>query len=183
MARWVDRLISAVLVVAGFVFGAVLWQQSSARQPLAAETRSTAKASSDEPAYMVGERLRLEGIDFSRASKTLVVFLSSSCQYCIDSIPFYRKLTHDRSHAAGQFQLVIVGIESSERMTGLLRTYQLSADQLVSAPRRTLRVGAIPTVILTDRRATIRRIWVGQQPGPRQAAILGILRSGNLSAN
>lgn len=50
----------------------------------------------------------LPALDFGRSTATLVIFLSSQCDHCTNSTPFYKKLVE--SQREGKERITIVGV-------------------------------------------------------------------------
>src|SRR5882724_7222827 len=54
---------------------------------------STVPTSAKSDARLVGASLNIKGITWSESPSTLVIALSSSCRFCLASVPFYQRLT------------------------------------------------------------------------------------------
>ena len=117
-----------------------------------------------------GSRLSVPGLDFSQGTNTVVVFLRSSCQYCIKSMDFYRVLAA-KATTTSHFRLVVVGSEPVDSVNRFLREHQLKPDEVI--PMHTVRVSisATPTLVLVNERGIIVRSWVGEM-GPAARELL-----------
>lgn len=45
--------------------------------------------------YQNGKQIVLESVNWSKNGQTVLLILSSSCRYCTDSAPFYRRLKQE----------------------------------------------------------------------------------------
>jgi peroxiredoxin len=177
MASWVERTIDIALVLASVTIIGLGIQRVHPPQ-IAESPRVRPSGGLNSATYKPGERLEpLNDVDFSRATRTLVVFVTSYCPYCTNSMEFYRDLSEEESRRANSFQLVIAGPESVESLKTFLTHHQLRADRVVSLVDFA-GVRATPTLILTNRRGIIERIWVGEQGQAGRAAVFAAIRGG-----
>lgn len=125
----------------------------------------------------VGSRLeRLGEVDFSATSKTLVLLVSSSCQYCMDDADFYRALSREVSSAPGTIQFVVVGTEPAETLTGFVRRNFLTPHRIVSVKQSEVQARIVPTILLVDRAGRIQHVWTGEQSKAGEMSILKMIR-------
>ena len=123
----------------------------------------------DSPTYTVGEQfVALPGVTLTDAPKTLVMFLRSTCRYCTDSVPFYRRLIDRTSRTP----VVAVSFEPEETLRSYLAEHGLRPDRVVSASRGSLRLTATPTLLLVSASGRIEKIWRGLQRTEKEAEIL-----------
>lgn len=110
--------------------------------------------------YQKGERLpSLAGVHYADASRTVLLFISTKCRYCLDSMPFYAKLAGMRS--SKHFQLLIVGTEPESALAGLADAYRLAPNRVLSVTPGTFLAVGTPTLLVADRSGRIVGIWVG----------------------
>ena len=132
--------------------------------------------------YSIGDRLHIGDVDFGRARQTVVVFVTTNCQYCIDSIPPIRALIDASSHQHGDFRVVLVGLEPIEPFRRFLSSYRLTPDEIVSAAPTEAGVRTTPTIVVTDTNGVATRILIGQQPPPQVQQLLSGLRLGHAAS-
>jgi hypothetical protein len=125
--------------------------------------------------YSVGSGIQLRQVDFSKANHTLLVFVTTNCQYCVESVPVFRTIIEDPSHRRGDFRVVLVGLEPTEPLRRFQTSYKLLPDQVVTISPREARIRTTPTIIVVDRDAIVRRILIGQQTSPRLKNLLSDL--------
>lgn len=183
MATYADRAFNVVTTMAcvAIVLVGVERFAPSTRSDSPALGRQNERPRLKRPAYVPGERLAgLGQVDFSKTEKTVVIFVTSYCPYCIDSMDFYRALTIENGRSRGMFQLIIVGPEPMDTLTTFVRRQRLEVDGVVSVARGQLKVWGTPTLIVTDRKGAVERVWVGEQGQAGQAAIVAMLRNTRL---
>lgn len=151
----------AILATCGLVGTAVV-QRLSAEPPAAA------------PPFEVGGRAEsLPGVRYDSADATLVLYVRSSCTYCTSSMPFYQSLSRQADRA--DVRLVAVSAEDVDVSESYLRTHGVPVDQTVSFVGRPV---PTPTLLLVDRRGSIRNVWVGQQKPEGEQQILSAIGAG-----
>jgi hypothetical protein len=112
-------VILASLSVVAFV--AMRWNEQAARNRSA------------RPAYDPGDLMEsLSGVDYGTADMTVVLYLSNTCRFCTDSMPFYRDLVQRRNAASLPVKFVITSQESVEVTRAYTRENSLEVDQIVS---------------------------------------------------
>lgn len=118
----------------------------------------------------------LPGIDYSRASRTVVLFLHSQCQYCTQSLPFYRSLAE--AHDPAGPRLVVATRESIDTLRSYLRDNQVDIEPVVSigigGDRRLL---LTPTVFAVSSDGNIENAWLGALDQASETAVRQAVRS------
>lgn len=124
-----------------------------------------------------------DGVDTTQVDRTLVMVVRHDCQYCADSVPFYRVLAakvRSQGPAAGS-QLVVVTTDDIETANRYVDENHIDVTRVVAVPpkdRAMLRVPGTPTLILLNRNRRIEKVWVGRldQGGQKQveSAVVGI---------
>jgi hypothetical protein len=116
-----------------------------------------------------------DGLTASRRDKTLLFVVRSGCRYCAESLPFYKRLTHDVGAAA---DLAVVTTDDRATAQRYLDENQLPIAQVASVPadRRTdLRIPGTPTLILVDGHRTIQKMWLGRLDAAGEADVYATL--------
>src|SRR5262245_53026460 len=116
-------LASATIVGSAVVRGLSLSDRGNAPQP--------AQSAKRQAQYVAGDRLPPLGpVDYAKSAKTIVLFIGTHCQFCINNMEFYRALAADRKSSA--FQLIVAGPEPAGTLNAFLRQYSLDVDGVVS---------------------------------------------------
>lgn len=128
-------------------------------------------------AYSPGSAIgSIDGIDFSTGRGTLLLFASSRCRYCTDSMPFYRKLATIPT-SENQWRFVVVGREPAEILQGYVQSHALTSVKIISIAPGVVRVRATPTLILVDTRGRVVREWRGQLQPRQEEEVIGAIRA------
>lgn len=125
---------------------------------------------------IVGSKLLLDQIDFSKADKTALVAVSTRCHFCMESAPFYQKLIEQvgRDKKTQIFFLFPRNVEEGKQyLEGLnLRPVNVTEAEFVS-----LQIGGTPTVMLADSNGNLTDVWVGKLPARDEEEVLTKLKS------
>lgn len=132
------------------------------------------------PSYKTGERFDGPASLYGETPYALVLFARSSCGACQRAKPFYARLN---LVAAGRPAIrVVLAVPASappEGERGYGREAGVDADRVFSVNFASLRLHAVPTVVLVDRSGRILDAWEGLLSSAQQDALL--LRLGKLS--
>lgn len=128
---------------------------------------SPAGAVRDAPRPQTGSQLEIAGQDWRESEKTLVMVLSNTCRYCIESTAFYQRLAAENKDR-GAVRLVAVMPQALEESSDYLKANDISVDGLYHARPADLQVSGTPTLILVDRTGTIIDSWVGKLPPEKE---------------
>jgi rhodanese-related sulfurtransferase len=109
----------------------------------------------------VGSKVELSAVSWNEAPKTVVLALSTSCQYCRASAAFYRSLVD--ASKRGRFRTIAVLRESSQVSNPLLPSLGIDrVSDVRQADLETIGVRATPTVLVVDHGGTVRATWTGK---------------------
>lgn len=108
--------------------------------------------------------------DASRGS--LVLALSTNCQYCTASMPFYGSLAALDVVRDGRIHMSAVSLQPEEQMREYLQTHRVPPLPVVLFRDSGLVIQGTPTVVLVDRAGTVLNSWAGQlRPAEEEALI------------
>lgn len=124
---------------------------------------------------LIGRRLELPNVDWTKTNQTVVLALKSDCQFCRDSIPFYKKLS-DALTERSDIQMIVLrpdtdqGIEESANDFGL----KFREVRPVSLPSTLGSIGltGVPAVLVLDRNGTITQAWQGLLTAGAESEVL-----------
>lgn len=108
----------------------------------------------------IGTKVNLPDVDWVRQSKTLILVLESTCRYCNESAPFYRRLTQEIQ--GKNVSLIAVFPTKVEESRKHLNELGLSSLEVKQASLDMLQVIGTPTVILTNDKGEVTHSWVGK---------------------
>jgi peroxiredoxin len=148
-----ERITNAALIVTCLLTIAVL----GARYIRAAPTSGDL---SQLLPFAVGQQMKdIADVSYDQSAATLVLYAKSTCPYCSESMPFYRQLLDLPAAKTNQARLVVASAEPAVTVRAYLQEYGVKPDKIATsaATRPT------PTLVLVDRKGTIRGMWIGKQ--------------------
>lgn len=121
-----------------------------------------------------GAKLSLPDVDWGRSDRTLLMVLSTKCQYCTDSAPFYQRLAEEKSRRGGVSLMAVLpqDVEESRKYLG---EHGVVADEVRQASPGSLGVKGTPTLLLVDNEGVVQGVWVGRLPPEREEEVLSRL--------
>jgi hypothetical protein len=123
-----------------------------------------------------GTHLRLDGVDWSRADRTIVLALSTQCHFCNESSVFYQRLENIAVTANEPLIAVFPQSVEEARSHWISQNISLAGVQFIQSPLEQLQVQGTPTLILVDRKGVVLRAWPGKQPESGEAEIIHAVR-------
>ena len=122
----------------------------------------------------------LAGVDYARADRTLVLFLSTHCKYCEMSVPFYRDLAAKLANGANgnRKRLVAVFPQTADEISQYKQREKLAIETVADASLNDLGIAGTPTLLLVAADGTVLRSWVGAPQEKVKDAILSAFLQG-----
>jgi len=123
---------------------------------------------------------RIAGVDYSGSERTLLLFLSVHCQYCQQSVPFYRELVAAAAGAPGKAptRRVLAVFSESAADVGEFEDRENFNVEAVSGFRfQDFAVSGTPTAVLLSREGRVLQVWRGAPSKEMQDAMRAALLS------
>ena len=117
-----------------------------------------------------GSQLQLAGVDWNQSDKTLVLVLSTTCKFCIESTSFYQRLSSARS-GRSDLRLFAVLPQTHDESSKYLSAGSILVDGIQNARPSDLQVNGTPTLILVDHEGKVVNSWVGKLPPEKEAEV------------
>jgi hypothetical protein len=113
--------------------------------------------------YVAGDVLPpLEGVSYAAADRSLILFVSSSCHFCTESMPFYDTLVRTRNARKANVALIALSREAPADLQAYLGAHGVALDRALSTAGRTdLKFFGTPTLVLLNRAGAVQQVWVG----------------------
>lgn len=121
-----------------------------------------------------GQTISLQGVDFSRSRKTMLLFLQQDCQSCIVSLPFYRRLV-DRFREPADVQFVLITPRPPQVAATFFKNEGLDFRTILQGEKGLLGVKLSPTLIMADSNGIVRGSWIGELQPERENEIWTML--------
>lgn len=132
----------------------------------------------DDTQQLVGKPLMVPGMEEHEGRIQAVLFLSARCSVCLDSLPFYEKITRLRTKYP--VTVSVVSRDSADVLGNLLSKSNITPDSIHSINRSIAGFSLTPTLLIVAPDGTVRRTFVGKLSAERQSEVMGILERGNL---
>lgn len=160
--RWIEMAANLAILVVAVLLSVVL-----VKKYLFPDSHVSQGPAVVEP----GTPISVPGINWQEADKTLLLFLSENCHYCVESSPFYRRLA-ELSTKPGAPRVVVVFPGEAEAGRRFLSELEIPLATVVQASSRVTGVRATPTVLLVDRSGHVAASWRGKLSEKREKEIL-----------
>lgn len=134
------------------------------------------KRSDDSGQRLIGTKLVVEGVDWSKSQRTLVFALQAGCHFCSASGDFYHRLVEQRSRF-GNTRLVAVLPQTLDDSRLYLNKIGFAADEIRQSPLSTLGVRGTPTLFLVNANGIITDTWTGKLSSARENNVIGELQT------
>jgi hypothetical protein len=118
---------------------------------------------------------RVPGVDWRKNGRTLVLAISTQCQFCKESTPFYRKL---QEQVGRNLKTVAVLPQPVAEAEEYLNREGVRVDQVKQATMANIGVRGTPTMLLVNSAGVVTKVWVGKIQPEREQEVLAALRKG-----
>jgi thiol-disulfide isomerase/thioredoxin len=127
-------------------------------------------------AELLGKRLDAPGIDWKKAHLNAVLFISTSCHFCRESIPFYQRLAEERRKRSAQVALSALSREPGEKVKAYLSAERVFVDGAYQLSAAHSRLRGTPTLLLIDSNGVVQRSYVGKLDSAQEEEVLKLVR-------
>lgn len=144
----------AVLLVALLVLGRFGWVYI-AEQPLPKVEAGLRKGD----AFSL-----LPGVDYGKNSRTLIIAMSSKCEHCSESIPFFRQLfeANRASVSSDLTRIVAIFPETADEVSRYISEQQLNVNSIPGINYKALNLPGTPSAVLLDNEGKVLNFWIGK---------------------
>jgi hypothetical protein len=108
-------------------------------------------------------------VNWSANDRTLLMSLQTTCHFCSESAPFFRRLT---AAAAGKTRTVAVLPQPPDVAKRYLDGLGVRVDEIKQASLPGIGVDRTPTLMLVDRSGVVRGAWTGELASEDEADVL-----------
>jgi hypothetical protein len=115
----------------------------------------------------------LPGIDWKGNGRTLVLAISTSCHFCTESAPFYRRL---QAEVGKSVKLVAVLPQSATEAQQYLSGEGVQVTQVKQIELGELGVQGTPTLLLVNSSGVVTNIWAGKVRSEDEDKVLSTLK-------
>jgi hypothetical protein len=126
-------------------------------------------------ASLVGKQLPIAGVAWEDSSLNVVIALKSTCQYCVASLPLFRKISAIGRRRHPALPLVVVSPEEPDVTRDFLAKARITTNQVVQADLGRLGIVGTPSVLLLDAHGIIKVQLIGQLSEPQERRLVELL--------
>lgn len=138
---------------------------------------SSGRSVSRVPPIAEGTRLPVhQDLRPGTARATLVVALSTNCQFCTASMAFYRRLAGLDVVRDGRLRLSVVSAQAPDEMRAYLSSHRLDIAPVVSFRESGVPVQGTPMLVLLRGDNVVSKSWVGQLLSSEEEAVVSAVR-------
>jgi hypothetical protein len=164
----IEMTANILIIVVALLLGATLIQRYFFPSP----------AGSNQPSRVqpvVGSKLELADVNWSSQPKSVVLALQTTCRFCTESAPFYKRLIQQAKDR--NIKVIAVFPTKVEESAAHLNELGLQGLEVKQAPISALQTSGTPTLILTNEKGEITNFWVGKLPADKEDEVLSKLSS------
>lgn len=124
-----------------------------------------------------GTRLRIhDDLRPGTARASLVLALSTSCQFCTESMGFYRRLAELDVVRDGRLRLSVVSAQAPDKMREYLASHRLAISPVVLLRESGVSVQGTPMLVLLHGDGVVSKSWVGQLMDDEEEDVISAAR-------
>lgn len=105
---------------------------------------------------------QLSNIDYRKSDQTLLIALNSTCSYCQESLPLYRKVMSNQVQTDNALRVVGLFPNNAEEVAKYIQQNQLVIDTVAGVDFNALHISGTPTMILVDHNGVVKDFWNGK---------------------
>ncbi|HEU5235329.1 MAG TPA: hypothetical protein VFU50_20905 [Terriglobales bacterium] len=113
-------------------------------------------------------------VDWRANDRTLILGMQTTCHFCTDSAPFFKRLS---AAASGNVKLVAVLPQTVNDSRAYLTKLGVHVDDVVQEQLSTVGISGTPTLLLVDKNGVVKNVWVGKLPPEREAEVLSVIQN------
>jgi hypothetical protein len=167
-ARKIETAANIAIILVALVAGSVLIK----RHFLAGPPHSAEPTPAPGKQPIVGTRLNLEGVDWTKSKQTLLLALSKGCHFCSESAPFYRKLAEEASGRRDVRLIAVFHRETDSEAKEYLDQLGVAIAEIQHAPPDAIGARGTPALVLADGAGRVVDSWIGRLPGEKEGEVL-----------
>jgi hypothetical protein len=130
------------------------------------------------PPIAEGTRLALHSnLQPGTAKASLVLALSTNCQFCTQSMGFYRRLAELDVVRDGSLSLGVASIQPPDQMREYLSTHRLAIASMAQLRESGVSIQGTPTLVLVGADGLVRKSWGGQLSSDGEQDVIKMARA------
>lgn len=168
LAKKLEFAANLAIIITSVLIGVVVVRNYILTKPA---STAAAQIKSNDPTQ-IGRKLSMPNVDWKQNGQTLLLVLSSTCHFCTESAPFYKRLAQERSNT----RLIAVMPQDVRDGKQYLDDLGVAVDEVRQTSFDLLQVKGTPTLILVNSDGVSTDSWVGKLPDDLEIEVLNRLR-------
>jgi hypothetical protein len=168
-----DLLLTGAMVVVALLLGYAVGVSNSMGP---GKVTAAEKVAGSHESRLVGGKMALDGMDWSKSQRTLVFALQAGCHFCSDSAGFYQHLVQQRA-SFGNTRLVAVLPQGPDESRKYLGKIGFAADEIRQASLGNLGARGTPTLFLVNEKGIVTDVWDGKLSPAREKDLIAHLQT------
>ncbi len=128
---------------------------------------------------LVGREVKLPGVDWQATPFSVLLQISSTCDFCNESMPFYKQLMATRQAQAVKVPVIVASADAVAVMRKHLEDQDVIVDKVLHSRLESLDT-VTPTVYIVDSKGLVRRAFVGKLDSSGEKELLSIIERGRV---
>lgn len=124
---------------------------------------------------LVGKRLDVRGLDWALARTNAILFISTRCHFCQESMPFYQRLSDTLRNVPG-VAISVVSAEPPAQIEEYLVKKHVTIDRAYQVSLPDFVVRGTPTLFIADSSGIVRRAFIGTLSSAQEEEFLALFR-------
>lgn len=116
-------------------------------------------------------KLTIDGIDWTKTDRTILVALGTDCKYCTESAPFYRRIVQGLADQAN-VRFIAVFSKKESGAEEYLKELGVSVSEFRYVSLASLGIRKVPTLAILDRNGIVTDMWVAKLPPRIESEIM-----------
>lgn len=123
-----------------------------------------------------GDRVPLEGVQWTKSGHTVLLVLQKGCRYCTESAPFYQRLTKEIENR-NDVKLIALFPQPVAEGKQYLDEIGVEIADIRQVDPKQFKLGGTPTLILVNESGVATDVWKGKLPAEAESKVLDKLKT------
>jgi thioredoxin-related protein len=124
---------------------------------------------------VIGKKLAIADVDFSKSSKNVFLVLSKGCHFCSESAEFYKKLIAETK--GSNINLIAILPQEKKEAEEYLNGLGIQGIEIRQSQLNSLDVSGTPTILVLDNNGEVSNYWTGKLPPSEEKEVFDKLNS------
>ncbi len=118
----------------------------------------------------------IPGVDYSNGSQTLIIAMSSKCERCNESIPFFKQLLEANVGRSDATRIVAVFPETAAEVWRYISEQQLGVNTIPGINLKALNLPGTPSAVLISNKGKVVNFWIGKPSKDAEKEIMDSIK-------